>query len=428
MQLYKHIPIMRGIVLLMEKEDDQSSPFVWCQAKLQMTIEFCPNVFEAMISFCLYRAIKAMRVLFKCTVLIVWGLGCYVVNATTWYVAANGGSDSNVGTSESSALLTIQKAVDKATAGDMINVAVGSYSYVVVPAVKEPLTIQAVGPINKCVINGVYPHRAVSIGNGMTTNVFVNGFTITGGNVEDSSNTYGFSSNGGGIAGGTANGCVIFGNRCCSTGTGGGAYKAVLNECIISNNTVGASYGWTGGIDNCVANRCRVVKNIGTVAGGASASVLTDCQICENKGYSSGVDGCTSYRCLIKDNISSDTSHSMYSWRATGINGGVAYNCIVVNNAGWKGAGLNGGAVYNCTFLNNSGAGSSIQGGKLYNCIIGRTSTGGNVINGATMFNCRIWNMSESGTTKTSCSAGDPGLSGYSPVFGSPCIDAGNNL
>ncbi len=100
--------------------------------------------------------------------------------ATTWYVS-EGGSDTDEGRSEATAFLTIQKAVDVAVKGDEILVAKGTYSYITVDATKEPLWIRATGSVSECIIEGANKNRCVTIGMGETTNVFVTGFTLTGG-------------------------------------------------------------------------------------------------------------------------------------------------------------------------------------------------------------------------------------------------------
>ena len=66
-----------------------------------------------------------MRMVFAFVMSVVLAMNAL---ATTWYVADNGGSDSNSGKSQSSAFKTIQKAVDKSKDGDTILVADGTYA------------------------------------------------------------------------------------------------------------------------------------------------------------------------------------------------------------------------------------------------------------------------------------------------------------
>lgn len=175
--------------------------------------------------------------------------------ATTWYVSPTG-NDSNSGLTESASLLTIQKAIDQSSPNDTILVAEGEYKSITVPATKAPLQIKAKGSVDRTIIkaetsgNG---KRCVTIGSGSTTNVYINGFTLTGAQYSDRSNW-----GGAGAFGGTYTDCIISNNHCSSTAAG--AYKCCLNNCLISDNTCS---DWTGGIEQCVASNCIIRGNSG---------------------------------------------------------------------------------------------------------------------------------------------------------------------
>ena len=353
------------------------------------------------------------------TILLLVNVGiCHA--ATTWYVSKSG-SDSNSGKSESAALLTIQKAIDKAAANDTILVAKGTYSYITIPASKRGLTVKATGSVADSVIKGASGHRCVTIGDGSTTNIYVVGFTLTSGSLSGSGNC------GAGAMGGTYSNCVITANSSGSLTTGSGAYKCTLNNCTISNNTCS---DWTGGIEDCIANKCTISGNKSTNvgAGGAKNCMLTECTISGNtaKSGGGGAQGCTSYRCVFKNNTCTSNSDA-----GNELNGGVAYDCIVnVRNRA-----ISAASCYNCTIVSTSGSPGIWRATSLYNCIV---SSSGNsfTINGDSnwsvkLYNCLLNNVSL-GTyvTKTSCTTANPKFvsnSDYHLQAGSPCIDKGNN-
>lgn len=349
--------------------------------------------------------------------------------ATTWHVASSG-NDSNAGNAATAPLKTIQKAIDKSAAGDTILVSKGTYSYIVVPVEKEPLTIKAVDSVSDCIIKGkssgtgAYA-RCATLGSKATTNICLIGFTLTAGCV----NEYTDDSNGGGAKYGTLRNCVVTGNRAGSISTAGGVCESTLYDCRIINNKC---TDWAGGMQTCIASNCYISGNEGYHgAGGAAGCVLYDCTIVGNKSTQAagGADGCTLYRCLIDSNSNSSGYYS-----GCELNGGKAYNCIVKGNGSSRI--MAAAECYNCTIVSSLPSPSIWRSTKLYNSIISGSSNGNISINGdsnwkAELYKC-LYYKAQLGTytSKDSCTSADPKFVSGSDLHlqeASPAIDKGNN-
>ena len=344
--------------------------------------------------------------------------------ATTWYVDATIGNDANAGLSESSPFQTIQAAVDNAETKDTILVASGTYSYIDIPISKADLTISATESATNTVIEGAYNHRCVTVGDGSVTNVYINGFTLTGGYVAG-------QRPGAGAFGGTYNNCIISGNKCGGLSSGAGAVNCTLTGCMISNNIASSTTAGTAGIINCIASNCIISSNRsdGSGPGGAEGSTLIECTITGNKtdqGRSGGAQNCKLYRCLIEDNTCSASDCGR------DINDGIAYDCIIKAN---KSRSIAGTKCYNCTIVSSIGSPGIGRGTALYNCVV---SSVGNAfsINGDYNFkvnlaNCLLNNVSLGNyVSKVDCATNNPlfvGDSDYHLQADSPCVDKGNN-
>ncbi|MFE6678989.1 DUF1565 domain-containing protein [Streptomyces sp. NPDC057729] len=92
--------------------------------------------------------------------------------ASAYYVSPSG-SDSNAGTSASAPLATIQKAVDLAPTGSVVNLAAGTYKQDVVTK-RAGVTIT--GPSN-AVVKGAGDARIIQVQHDSTT---LSGFTVDG--------------------------------------------------------------------------------------------------------------------------------------------------------------------------------------------------------------------------------------------------------
>lgn len=338
--------------------------------------------------------------------------------AMTWHVTKSG-SDSNSGKSEAAAFLTIQKAIDSAAKGDEILVETGTYDYITVDADKEPLWIRATGNNSECIIKGAYSHRCVTVGTGTTTNVFVTGFTLTGGYLSGSGN------NGAGVMGGTYSNCVITANSSGNLTTAAGAYKCVLRDCVVSNNTC---TDWTGGMEDCLAINCVITGNKCTSsngAGGAKNSILIGCSVVGNSAdKGGGVIGCKMYRCVVKENTG--------SW-ASEVNGGELYDCLIIATGDSRI--MCAASCYNCTIVSSVSSHYIWRDTSLYNCILSGRGGGLSVYGdnnwGVAMKNCFLDTVTiGSYVTKDSCLTGSADFVGdgdYRLQKASACVDAGNN-
>ena len=228
-----------------------------------------------------------MRVVFALVMSVALAMNA---SATTWYVADNGGSDSNSGKSQSSAFKTIQKAVDKSSSGDTIIVDDGVYG-------KINLYRSNGLPIGKLTIRSVNG-AAVTIIDGQNSTCcqlgdegVLEGFTLRNG----SGHIY---SPGGSYFRGSAS---IYGTL----------RRCVVSECKTPVVEAGAAYD------------CIFFKNLSSsnaeMSGGAQ---LYNCTIYENHGEYIAKDsiGTAFYNCIIfGDN----------KGRYVGPNwGNYAYNCF----------------------------------------------------------------------------------------------------
>ena len=346
------------------------------------------------------------------------------VDAATWYVAKSG-NDSNTGKTEIEAFLSIQKAIDNSSSGDMIVVASGSYDYISVPAEKAPITIKSRERVSDTIINGCTDHRCVTVGeNGTTTNVYIEGFTLTGGRLLDWGNS------GAGVMGGTYSDCIISNNMSGSGSTAGGAYKCTLNSCIVCNNSCS---DWTGGMEECIASNCVIACNESTHvgAGGAVNCILVHCTITNNTttGSAGGSCGaCTLYGCFIEGN------HVVGGTSGADLNSSTAHNCIIkatkTENC------IMASRCYNCTIVGTANSPRIGRDNYFYNCIIARQGAtnfymAGEKFFGVYFFNCCLYDVECLDYVYEESSINlCPGFAGdydYSLQDGSPCVDAGDN-
>lgn len=340
--------------------------------------------------------------------------------ATTWYVSPTG-NDSNSGVTENAPLLTIQKAIDKSSPNDTILVEEGEYQYVTIAANKAPLTITSKGDASKTIIKGAYGYRCVTIGDGTTTNIFLNGFTLTGGRSPTKPNKHGA-----GALGGTYNNCIITNNYSGEmTACAAGAHSCTLNNCLISNNTC---HDWDGGIANCIASNCVIRGNVSNGPGAheAGGSILINCQILSDKSLSGkSLSNCQLYGCTMEFTGAYYDSPFIRD-------GCKAYNCVIKISAQRKL--IEGSQCYNCTIVSTAAA-RIYRATEFYNCII---SSSGNALQingdgnwGVALKNCLLNNVSlGSYVTTDACITADPKFKNgadYSLQDTSPCINAGEN-
>ncbi len=271
---------------------------------------------------------------------------------------------------------------------------------------------------------------------------------------------------GGGLYGGSADGCRIVGNVAYNKGTisgyGGGASDAALVDCLISNNF---SLAGGGGLFNGSATRCRIVGNRTPASGGGctgwsgGSPVFTPCVDCVFDGnYATGDGGGLSHAnatgclitnnwcqgsggggnwgvftdCIIVGNVASNLSTTFTAALGGGLasysgasskTGSVATNCLIASNVATGGAttgagrGSGGGAaalsLVGCIVTNNTAQyrGGGISGCPTINCLIADNTClndrGGGVWKSTHYNTVIVGNASKSGTA---------GIDGYDPA------------
>lgn len=306
------------------------------------------------------------------------------------------------------AATNIQDAVNAAFAGGTIMVSNGVYQcgqYVIYGtmtnrvAVTKPLTLQSVNGAAATVIDGGNMVRCLYLTNGVT----VTGFTLQNGSANGGAGVYcennailndclitnnsspDSGSGGGGASGGTLNRCTLVGNF--ASYLGSGAANATLNFCILSNNGISA-YG--GGACYCTLNNCLIVSN--------------------SAAWGGGVDDCTLNNSLCFNNWA--------EWAAGGALWSTLNNCTVVGNlvlsqpgtyggGGTFGDTLNNSIVYYNTYYTTSPDANDSGSAFNYCCTPLVQSGAGNITNTPCFVN---WTNND-----------------FHLQSNSPCINSGNN-
>ncbi len=249
--------------------------------------------------------------------------------AAEWFVA-KGGSDSNAGTAQAP-FLTIQRAVNAASAGDTVNIGAGVFadgeysagetknSHTNRVMITKPLTLKGRGK-DKTFIQGAFDPDTGLRGPKAIRCVYVSAdgagtiirdLTLCGGAAEFDNDKNECADNYGG-------GLLV--------GGGGTIYKNVyLVDCVVSN----CAAFWAGGMRGGTAVRCLFTKNIAQSHGGAA----------RNSNL---------LNCLVVKNVARGTDQARGS---VGESGSVIVNCTIASNIG---AGLvNGCTAYNCVIFGN---------------------------------------------------------------------------
>ena len=235
---------------------------------------------------------------------------------------------------------------------------------------------------------------------------------------------------GGGIWGGTLFTCTITNNTAWFSGggiAGNAADPCVANNCTIGWNTApyGGGAAAPAAISGCRLVGCTVISNSahragsytwGGSGGGAYSAVLTNCLVtCNYASYypSTGIDvrgggglaDAIAYDCDIVANWTTAMWGGGGYTSGGGAYGGYLENCRILNNSSYQ---YGGGCTYttnvNCIVAGNS---ATIGGGALRclfrNCVlsnnVARTGQGGAAYY-ATTFNCLVaFNTSQLGST-----------------------------
>ena len=397
----------------------------------------------------------------------------FIVNApaSVLYVDLNCTNPTSPYNDWSIAATNIQSAIDAAADGDLILVTNGVYStggQVVYGSltnrvvINKAVTVQSVNGPTVTVIQGVqdppngnsYTKPQLYYTNNircvyMTNNSVLSGFTLTNGATQ----AYNIMTNttvGGGVYCESTNAiitnCFLVGNLNPNFYAGGGAgiYQGTLFSCVLSNNLIPFYGPYGGGAYKSVLNDCMIISNTSNFGGGAAFSILNHCSVIGNYTLGGsvpcggGIYQCTANYCLVAGNLSIGLGGGNY--------GGSLYFCVLSNNMAkfpgitCTGGGSCGGTLYNCLLVSNycGGNGGAYAGaGGLTNCTItgnGASNGPGGVVSGV-LKNCIVhanYRISSIGVTTYDISGANPLF--VNPAGGdfhlssnSPCINAGTN-
>jgi len=297
---------------------------------------------------------------------------------------------------------TIQKAIEAASALDVVIVADGTWKGTGFKNLDVKLIkVRSENGPEKCIIDCEGSGTAFSVSGSASE---VSGFTVS--NADSTGIVAGDSS--------TISNCIISNN----VGSFGGGVKcesATIRDCVITGN--------------------RASKGGGVYSPVTSSPIITNCIISNNSAnYGAGIycernaniSGCT-----ISNNLTDGNGGGVYF----GSSGNNISNCVVANNTANNGGGFylagSSSSIINCTVVNNE---SANPGGGI--CAFSSIS--------ATLINCIIWENTPDQTSGESLeiyhSDVQGGFSGMGNIdadpllgndnhlkAGSPCIDAGTS-
>lgn len=372
---------------------------------------------------------------------------------------------------------TIQAAINAAAAGDIVQVAAGTY-FEHIDFLGKAITVVGAGAASTT-INGGGTGSVVSFVNDEQPTSILDGFTITGGAgtpYQSFTNTYYC---GGGVLIGnflgviiphhspTIRNCVIQGN---SAQWGAGIFCwlgcsiTVQNTEIVSNTGIGVMYL---GVGSSVFRNCRIAANTGGGYSGTDRTDLIESCVIENNtgaggvllGGTSGSNSTIIRNCIIRNNSGNPPSFGVPAGA-----GGLAIekltvrveNCLIYGNTSFNpGAGVYvktqspfaifnpsfaGVRIVNSTIVGNS---STTVSGGIYSSSGATIALANSIVRGnsGTQFAIGSWNPI--GTISTfSCNVegGYGGSMDLDPLFfdqanadyrltnGSPCINAGTQF
>ena len=316
-------------------------------------------------------------------------LGARLAAAAVWYVSP-WGSDLASGQALNEAFQTLQYAVDRSSAGDVIYADQGTYNLgsatgypetspvAVRVAVYKAVELESLfgaettiiegapnAEVNKCGPNAM---RGVYLGSGAR----LRGFTVRNGHTSDTPGDMRFDSGGGIYAmdGSYIYDCVI--EECSALFAGGGAYGGEYNRCrFVRNSNIQGGMGVGGGVSSARLYHCQIVSNdvvgaslfsnFGAHGGGASYSTLYNCYVEGNRvlnGLGGGLYQCTAYNGVILNNdvdMLNPDDVSPYRGYGGGVYGGQMFNCTIALNTTTKEGGGVAGVTngVNCVIVDN---------------------------------------------------------------------------
>ena len=236
---------------------------------------------------------------------------------------------------------------------------------------------------------------------------------------------------GGGALGGMIDSSIIFGNSAPQGGgvyggiiNGLGTYPAILNNCIISNNTAVLGGGAFSSVspNNCVFSNCIFIGNHATGSGGgAVACLLNNCVLTGNTatngvGYGGGIEGRILNNCILFGNFArqgggadgyqvyppATLNNCTLSNNLASAGGAAAYcdlnNCLIISNSlnslGSFGGGTYWSVVNNCLLVGNSATNINSHGSASYASTLNNSTVIENIagLNGGAVFDGSINN------------------------------------
>ena len=162
--------------------------------------------------------------------------------------------------------------------------------------------------------------------------------------------------------------------------------------------------------------------------GGATRAQITDCIVSNNVGVTSVIHGGLVKRCIIADNVSGGMIMTAQNDTATDHKNASAVACVFANNDSVRGDIGGGARAFNCTIIGATNSGVSTSDSAAYS--LNTIYYGGETVNGAsTMSNCVVWGCADtsslSGTPNkvenpmfASRKNGDYSVDRYSPCVG----------
>jgi predicted outer membrane repeat protein len=287
--------------------------------------------------------------------------------AAVWYVKTDGTDpvDCTGGNSWSTAFQTIQKAIGCASAGHEIWVKWGTYNLTDQMTVDKAVRIYGGFSGTESQRNQRnWKHNVTTVDGQdsvyhclyITANATVDGFTITGGNANDTSFPH---SNGGGIynyyASPSITNCTLADNF--AQYYGGGMYNnnssATISNCIFSDNTVlsymgGAMYNYFGSptITSCIfSGNSATNQHGGAISGYASSPTITSCVF---SGNTAGQHGGAIYNNYMHSTITNCTSSgNTAEWYGGAIFNYYSTGVVITNSILWGDTASTGSEIYN---------------------------------------------------------------------------------
>ena len=301
----------------------------------------------------------------------------HVVSAPVHYVFAGSPSPAAPFSSWATAATNIQDAIDAATIpGALVLVSNGVYSSGGMAvhgtmtnrvAVNKALTVRSINGPEATIIQG-WQLPGCTNGDGaircvyLTNGANLTGFTLTSGATQTNGD-YSTQIVGGGawcMPGAVLSNCVVQGNSAAESG--GGVYRGLLADCLISDNRAG--YG--GGCFGSTLARCTVTRNFAWNAGGGGyGAQFGQSWLTDNVAMGDGGGACNSTltNCALVGNTATNGGGLYNSY------GGQVFGCTVVSNSAVNGGGVYGFtnvSYYNCIVYFNSAANGSNYSGAPY--------------------------------------------------------------